>query len=84
MGDDQHAATNILQGEIHLVIRILKDAHIDDLVGQPVSIPLLIIISDPEEHNQPQSDLTPGLALDVDFAFTHPLDNCNHLSDSIH
>src|SRR5690349_9643995 len=71
--DNQHCPANIEQRAIHLASLVLKDAQIDNFLGQRLRLCLAIALPNTEQHQQPLADLPHYLPLDGHTGLTDTL-----------
>jgi Xaa-Pro dipeptidase len=64
--------------EVHLSCRILEDAEVDELVGEPRTVRGPILGLDADEGDQAAADARDSLVIDPDLGMGHSLDDGTH------
>ena len=78
LGDDDDRTVNVLNGLVRLAVLVLKDAKLDELVGDLVRRRLGVAMRHAEEDEITLSDFGDLLAVNRDRGLCHPLYPCFH------
>ena len=77
--DDEYSARDVLDREVHFVLRVGKYPEPENLLGHVLDIFSVVVIGDPQQNEQPLPDSSDFLFVDGNTGGTDPLDTCAHL-----
>jgi len=80
--DEEHAAADLRDGEVHLAVGVGEDPEADEPVGGPAEVGLGIVAVDAREDQQAARDGAGLSACDDDRRVRDPLDDALHAGAS--
>ncbi len=78
LADHQCLALDLQDGPVHLTLVVGEDPEVRELLGDIRGLPVVVVLVDREQDEQPSSDLGDEVAVDVDGRAGDPLDQRAH------